>query len=58
MMNNKIEMEPIGIIRTPYFDHTDVPIQGRFKPEAEGRAELSKEYESGLADLEGFSCEE
>ncbi len=54
-MNNKIEMEPIGLIHTPYFEHRDIPIQGRFKPEVEAWLEVEKKYESGLMDLEGFS---
>ena len=54
-MTARIEIEPIGIIHTPYHDHNDIPIQGRFTPEVEGSLKLEKEYEPGLMDLEGFS---
>ncbi len=45
----------IGVIHTPYREHDNIPIQGRFKPAVEGWLELDKEYESGLNDLERFS---
>jgi len=54
-MAHTIELKPIGIIHSPYHEHDDIPIQGKFKPEAEGWLELEKEYEPGLKDLEGFS---
>ena len=54
-MTDKIEIEPIGVIRTPYHEHDDIPIQGRFKPEVEGWVELKEEYEPGLKDLNEFS---
>jgi len=54
-MTRPIEMTAIGVIHSPYHDHNDIPIQGRFKPEAKGWLELEKEYEDGLKDLEGFS---
>jgi tRNA-Thr(GGU) m(6)t(6)A37 methyltransferase TsaA len=48
-------MIPIGVIHSPYRDHGDVPIQGRFKPDVEAYAELGSEYIAGLKDLAGFS---
>ncbi|MBN2008706.1 tRNA (N6-threonylcarbamoyladenosine(37)-N6)-methyltransferase TrmO [candidate division KSB1 bacterium] len=50
-----IELQPIGIIHTPYVEPENIPIQGRFSPEVEGRAELYDEYVDGLTDLDGFS---
>lgn len=54
-MSHSIQMEPIGVIHTPYRDHGEIPIQGRFKSDAEGWLELEEEYEPGLKDLDGFS---
>ena len=50
-----IELKPIGIIRTPYTEPKDMPIQGRFRDDVEGWIELNEEYVPGLQDLEGFS---
>jgi tRNA-Thr(GGU) m(6)t(6)A37 methyltransferase TsaA len=47
--------KPVGILHTPFRTKEGVPIQGVFDPEAEGRAEVFKEYEAGLQDIEGFS---
>ena len=52
---NKIEITPIGVIHTPYIEQKNIPIQGRFKDNIEGWAELEKEYMPGLKDLEEFS---
>ncbi|HUS70231.1 MAG TPA: tRNA (N6-threonylcarbamoyladenosine(37)-N6)-methyltransferase TrmO [Anaerolineae bacterium] len=50
-----IELKPIGIIRTPYAEPKDMPIQGRFRDDVEGWIELNEEYVPGLEDLDGFS---
>jgi len=52
---DKIEIEPIGIIHTPYREPKDMPIQGRFKDDVEGRIDLEERYAPGLKDLDGFS---
>lgn len=52
---DKIEITPIGIIRTPYGEAKEMPIQGRFKEDVEGWIELEEEYVPALKDLEGFS---
>jgi tRNA-Thr(GGU) m(6)t(6)A37 methyltransferase TsaA len=52
---NEIIIKPIGIIHSPYSNSTGIPIQGKFKKEAEAYAELLPEYETGLKDLEQFS---
>lgn len=54
-MKQPIMIHPIGIIRTPYKELKDMPIQGKFKDEATARAEIFPEYHTGLKDLEGFS---
>ncbi|MBN2519365.1 MAG: SAM-dependent methyltransferase, partial [Bacteroidales bacterium] len=52
---NKIEIDPIGIIRTPYKNMEDIPIQGIFNKEIEGYIELESNYSEGLLDLDQFS---
>jgi len=50
-----ISIQPIGVIRTPYQEPRDMPIQGKFDPTVQGRAEVFPEYAQGLKDIEGFS---
>jgi tRNA-Thr(GGU) m(6)t(6)A37 methyltransferase TsaA len=45
----------IGTLYTPYKSKSGIPIQGVFDPGSKGWAEISKEYEPGLKDIEGFS---
>jgi tRNA-Thr(GGU) m(6)t(6)A37 methyltransferase TsaA len=52
---DKMEIEPIGIIRTPYSEPREMPIQGRFKDDVEGWIELEERYVPGLKDLDQFS---
>jgi len=54
-MEQSFSFKPIGILHTPFKTKEGVPIQGVFDLEAKGRAELFKEYEPGLQDIEGFS---
>ena len=54
-MIDQINLKPIGIIRTPYADPKDIPIQGIFKSQVEGCAKLKPEYVPGLKDLNEFS---
>jgi len=49
------EIVDIGIIHSPFKTKDETPIQGRFKPEAQGRVELYTQYEDGLKDIETFS---
>ncbi len=51
----KIEINPIGIIHSPFKKSGDAPIQPVFTKETEGRVEVFPEFAEGLADLEGFS---
>ena len=55
MSEARIEVEPIGTIHTPYTEHADIPIQGRFKSGVEGWVELDPAFQEGLRGLEGFS---
>jgi tRNA-Thr(GGU) m(6)t(6)A37 methyltransferase TsaA len=54
-MKKEIVLKPIGVIHTPYKEPKGMPIQGRFKGDITGRAELFPEYREGLKDIEGFS---
>lgn len=46
---------PIGFIRSPYHETSAIPKGPGAKHDAEGTIELLREYEPGLADIEGFS---
>ena len=48
-------MQPIGYVRSPYSDTQGIPKGPGAKHEAEGSLEILKEFEPGLADIEGFS---
>jgi len=52
---NSIKLRPIGVIHSPYKETNDIPIQGRFKENAEAWVELKREYVKGLKDLDKFS---
>jgi tRNA-Thr(GGU) m(6)t(6)A37 methyltransferase TsaA len=49
-----MKVRPIGVIHTPFKCKKDTPIQP-FKSKAIGRVEISKHYQDGLSDIEGFS---
>jgi len=46
---------PIGYVRSPYSDTSQVPKGLGAKHSAEGELEILPEFEAGLADIEGFS---
>ena len=48
-------MRPIGTVRSPYTDRTQVPKGPGAKHDAEGVLEIGDEFEAGLTDIEGFS---
>jgi tRNA (adenine37-N6)-methyltransferase len=50
----EISMHPIGIIRTPFTEKSQTPIQAS-RSKAKGGVEVFPEYADGLQDLEGFS---
>jgi tRNA-Thr(GGU) m(6)t(6)A37 methyltransferase TsaA len=55
MVAEQIIMNPIGVIHSPYKEPKDIPIQGIFKNDVEGRVQLKEKYIKGLRDLDGFS---
>ena len=50
-----ITLQPIGAVRSPYTEKTDVPRGLGARHDAEGVLELLPEMAPGLADIEGFS---
>src|SRR5450631_3921690 len=47
--------QPIGFVRTPYSETSQVPKGLGAKQEAEGDLEILPEFEAGLADIQAFS---
>ena len=54
-MEQAIVMHPIGHVRSPYSETSQIPKGCGAKHDAEGVLELLPEYEQGLTDIEGFS---
>lgn len=52
---NKIEFEPIGIIKTPFDKPQGMPIQPTGAKGVKGEIVLDEKYVDGLKDLEEFS---
>lgn len=50
-----ITYEPIGAVRSPFEDPSDVPTDPNEPSGAAGRVELEPRYEPGLEGIEGFS---
>lgn len=50
-----LEINPIGIIHSPYKRIEGMPIQAAGASGVEGTIEVFEEYTAGLADLDGFS---
>lgn len=48
-------MQPIGIVRSPYRDTSQIPKGVGAQHHAEGRLELRGDLEEGLTHIEGFS---
>ena len=55
MKVDTVSMQPIGCVRSPYRDTSQIPKGLGAKHETEGFLELRPELEPGLADIEGFS---
>lgn len=51
----KHQIEPIGIIYSPYRTKEECPIQGAVTPQGKGKIEIFPEYEQGLKDIDTFS---
>ena len=50
-----IEFQPIGVIRSPFFEPKGTPIQPTAAQDVNGVVEVYPEYAEGLKDIEGFS---
>jgi tRNA (adenine37-N6)-methyltransferase len=48
-------MRPIGVVRSPHADVSQIPKGCGARHEAEGTIEVLPEFERGLTDIEGFS---
>ena len=49
------KMQPIGFVKSPYTDTTQIPKGCGATHQAEGVLEIEPEFEEGLTDIEGFS---
>ena len=50
-----VEMKPIGLVRSPYRDRSEIPKGPGAEHRAEGTLVLRPELAAGLQDIEGFS---
>jgi tRNA-Thr(GGU) m(6)t(6)A37 methyltransferase TsaA len=50
-----ITMQPIGFVKSPFTDTTQIPKGCGARHEAEGTLAILPEFEQGLIDIEGFS---
>jgi tRNA-Thr(GGU) m(6)t(6)A37 methyltransferase TsaA len=48
-------MRPVGFVRAPFTETSQIPKGRGARHEAEGFIELEAEFEAGLTDIEGFS---
>jgi tRNA-Thr(GGU) m(6)t(6)A37 methyltransferase TsaA len=55
MPENNISMRPIGVMRGPYTETSEVPKGLGAQHTAEGILEVAPEFAEGLLDIEGFS---
>ncbi|MCF4152151.1 tRNA (N6-threonylcarbamoyladenosine(37)-N6)-methyltransferase TrmO [Dethiosulfovibrio sp. F2B] len=51
-MRKKHEIEPLGVIRSPYKSKEEIPRQGHFEPEVEAVAVLDEKWREGMKGLE------
>ncbi|MFH2037470.1 MAG: tRNA (N6-threonylcarbamoyladenosine(37)-N6)-methyltransferase TrmO [Candidatus Zixiibacteriota bacterium] len=51
----KIELQPIGIIHSPFTERRGTPIQPNRGKDIKGTIEIYEQYRQGLDDLDGFS---
>src|SRR5436190_24088187 len=54
-MRTDFIMQPVGFVRSPYSQTSQVPKGCGAQHQAEGALEMLPEYELGLTDIEGFS---
>jgi tRNA (adenine37-N6)-methyltransferase len=50
-----VTLRPIGVVRTPYRDPADVPIQPTAGADLTGQVVIDDAFAAGLADIDGFS---
>ncbi|MTK11201.1 MAG: tRNA (N6-threonylcarbamoyladenosine(37)-N6)-methyltransferase TrmO [Clostridiaceae bacterium] len=50
-----ISLEPIGVIRSEFYDVKNMPIQPTGENASKGKIEIFSQYIEGLRDLDGFS---
>ena len=48
-------MKPVGFVRSPFRDTSEIPKGCGAKHDADGVLEILPELEEGLTDVEGFS---
>ena len=53
-MNQELQLNPIGVIHSPYREPGGTPIQPAFGGGVRGEVEVHEEYADALDDLEGF----
>lgn len=54
-MSNMFTSQPIGFVRSPYQNTSEIPKGCGAKHDAEGVLEILSEFEAGLMHVEGFS---
>lgn len=50
-----IELQPIGIIHSPFHSKEECPIQPRYAAQSRGTVEVFQEHQAGLKDIDTFS---
>jgi tRNA-Thr(GGU) m(6)t(6)A37 methyltransferase TsaA len=55
MTEDAISMRPVGFVRSPYHETTQIPKGPGAEHTAEGVLEIGPEFAPGLLDIEGFS---
>ncbi len=50
-----IQLEPIGVVRSPFAEPSDVPRFAADRANVKGTIEIFETFREGLEDLEGFS---
>ena len=51
----KFEIQPIGVIHSPYRTKEECPVQGMAAPGGRGKVEVFQEFEEGLLDIGHFT---
>ena len=51
----KIELEPIGVVHSPFTEPVGVPVDPVYAADVNGTVVVFPDYQAGLKDLDGFS---